>query len=81
MVELRLEDSEAELKRRQAAAPRGTGGYDPYDRDPLQRRRPGVPAPAAHQGADVRQLSEWIRLQREIEALKQNDKDGRPKRR
>jgi len=66
---LSLEDTLAEKQR--GLSPRrrsGASGYDPYDAAPTT-------GPAATAGAtsDLRKLSEWIRLKRQIETLK---KDG-----
>ncbi len=42
------------------------GGYDPYDAEPTARLK----APAGkHKPTDLRKLSEWIRLKREVEQL------------
>ena len=41
------------------------GGYDPYDTFP-NVREPGV----AQRQADLRRLSEWIRLKRQVSELK-----------
>ena len=54
---------------------RGSGGYNPYDAPPGSEQA----TPSAH-GTDLRKLSEWIRVRREVEAQKaaqaaQKDKD------
>jgi hypothetical protein len=67
-IELSLEDEDALLERSGGKAlPKGA--YDPYDVDP---RAPRVPAKTAGPAArtDLRKLSEWIKLKREIEDLK-----------
>ncbi len=44
-------------------------GYDPYDRKPGGKPPPPEIEPR-RKPTDLRKLSEWIRLQREVEALK-----------
>ena len=44
------------------------GGYNPYDTFPSVRR-----AGSTRQHADLRQLSEWIRLKRQVEQIKKSD--------
>lgn len=64
--ELRLEEEDALLERG-AGKPLPKGAYNPYDVDP----RRGKPAPeTAAARTDLRKLSEWIKLKREIEDLK-----------
>jgi len=41
------------------------GGYNPYDTFPSVRR-----TGSSRQHADLRQLSEWIRLKRQVEQTK-----------
>lgn len=58
-----------ELMLEQQAAPAGTGaGYDPYETWPSVR----APGSTAKQ-ADLRRLSEWIRLRRQVSQLKRSD--------
>jgi hypothetical protein len=65
-VELSLEEEDA-LLARGTNKPLPQGAYDPYDVDP---RRGRSSAGEAHGRTDLRKLSEWIRLKREIEELK-----------
>ena len=44
------------------------GGYNPYDTFPSVRR-----AGSTRQHADLRQLSEWIRLKRQVAQIKKTD--------
>ncbi len=44
------------------------GGYNPYDTFPSVR-----PVGSAQQNADLRRLSEWIRLKRQVAQIKQTD--------
>ncbi|MEO7774009.1 MAG: hypothetical protein ABIT36_05925 [Steroidobacteraceae bacterium] len=67
--ELKLEEEDDSLCR-QGIKTNLKGGYDPYDRDPLKKAK--KPA-TSHQRTDLRKLSEWIRLKREVEELKQKD--------
>jgi hypothetical protein len=50
----------------QAPAAKSGGGYNPYDTFP-NVRQPGV----GQRQADLRRLSEWIRLKRQVSQLKQ----------
>jgi len=45
------------------------GGYNPYDTFPSVR-----PVGSAQQNADLRRLSEWIRLKRQVAQIKKTDK-------
>jgi len=58
---------------------KAVGGYNPYDAAPGSKPAPVRPAAAAQlsedtqpqrKPTDLRKLSEWIRLQRQVEALK-----------
>ena len=49
----------------QAVPARSGGGYNPYDTFP-NVRQPGV----GHRQADLRRLSEWIRVKRQVSQLK-----------
>jgi hypothetical protein len=69
MFELSLEDTLAQKARgvqvNARPSSRSSSGYNPYDAEPARtskepRRKP----------TDLRKLSEWIRLQREVEDLK-----------
>ena len=67
-IELSIEDEDAILSRGKAKLP--AGAYDPYDVEP---RRPKAADKVDVPGAtrtDLRKLSEWIKLKREIEELK-----------
>lgn len=44
------------------------GGYNPYDTFPSVRR-----AGSSRQHADLRQLSEWIRLKRQVAQIKKSE--------
>jgi hypothetical protein len=44
------------------------GGYNPYDTFPSVRRNGG-----AQQNADLRRLSEWIRLKRQVAQIKKSE--------
>ena len=79
--ELSLEDTLAQHRR--GLAPPGAkgtvGGYNPYDRpiDLIEDRNPrksGVAPESKRKPTDLRKLSEWIRLQRQVEALKKDPK-------
>lgn len=65
-VELSLEDT-AQIKARGLAAQArsGLGGYNPYDAEPAVKNEQRKPK-------DLRKLSEWIRLQRQVQALKKD---------
>lgn len=65
-LELRLEEDDGDTVRRHGLKPKLKGGYDPYDRDPLKKKKMEV----VRQSPDLRKLSEWIRLKREVEELK-----------
>jgi len=66
-IELSLEDEDALLSRgAKKALPQGA--YNPYDVDP--RRGKATAQSEAQARTDLRKLSEWIKLKREIEELK-----------
>jgi hypothetical protein len=69
-LELKLEGEDEESERRLGKKAPPKGGYDPYDRDPLRRTKDDKAGPAK---TDLRKLSEWIRLTREVEEQKQRD--------
>ncbi len=66
-IELSLEDEDALLERGAKKA-LAQGAYNPYDVDPRRGKK------AVEKGnttrTDLRQLSKWIKLKREIEDLK-----------
>jgi hypothetical protein len=63
--ELSLEDAVAERERGLASTKRdGQIGYNPYDAPPA------VPTVQTRRPKDLRKLSEWIRLQKQVEELK-----------
>jgi len=68
---LSLEDTIAQRIRGVAKrAKSGVSGYNPYDMAPTP------PAPEApHKPTDLRKLSEWIRLTRQVAALKKEKPD------
>ena len=66
-VELSLEEEDA-LLARGASKALPQGAYNPYDVDPRRGKAP--PPGAAGSRTDLRKLSEWIKLKREIEELK-----------
>ena len=68
MLRLELEDT--------AAKPAAVPGYNPYDRNPVKAGPPKKPAAAR---SDLRKLSEWIRLKKEVENLKDADPPAPPK--
>lgn len=66
-IELSLEDENALLERGASKAlPKGA--YNPYDVDPRRGKTAAEKAPAAR--TDLRQLSRWIQLKREVDELK-----------
>lgn len=73
--ELSLEDTLAETRR---VTPQGAKapvkGYNPYDTPvgsaDASKPKPGASSEAKRKPTDLRKLSEWIRLQRQVEALK-----------
>ncbi len=72
-------DEDFEFSLEDTIAPRGGSqgdrkgkpvvGYDPYDRTAAAKPPPPEVEPR-RKPTDLRKLSEWIRLQREVEALK-----------
>jgi hypothetical protein len=75
-LELKLEDDDGEMLRRLGPQAPVKGGYNPYDRDPQRRTKPEA---VSHANTDLRKLSEWIRLKREVEELKKQDEAQEPK--
>jgi hypothetical protein len=67
-TELSLEDTLSQKARGLwRASKTGRSGYNPYDTGPTEK----APRSAqAKKPTDLRKLSEWIRLTREVEALK-----------
>ena len=67
-ADLSLEDTAAQRQRGLPARSRtGASGYNPYDANPVHKR-----AEARRKPTDLRKLSEWIRLQQQVEASKKN---------
>jgi hypothetical protein len=64
-IELSLEDEDELLSRGKPRLP--AGAYNPYDVDPRTGKKTAR-APAAR--TDLRKLSEWIKLKREVDELK-----------
>ncbi|MFI4895761.1 MAG: hypothetical protein ACHP9W_05485 [Steroidobacterales bacterium] len=76
---LSLEDTIAQIKRGlEVRSHTGQSGYNPYNAVPPPAHGASAPSTGranhAHASTDLRKLSEWIRLSREVAALK---KDGR----
>jgi hypothetical protein len=70
--DLSLEDTLAQQKRGLNVRPKlkPEDGYNPYD------TWPSIQEPdATKRNTDLRRLSEWIRLKRQVESLKKNDAD------
>lgn len=72
--ELSLEDTVAQRQRGLSVSHRTTvtSGYNPYDASP---KAPSKDKDASRKPTDLRKLSEWIRLQRQVEALKKDPID------
>jgi hypothetical protein len=79
--ELSLEDTLSQHRR--GVSPSGAkgtvGGYNPYDTpigstDDRNPRKSGAAPDPKRKPTDLRKLSEWIRLQRQVEALKKDPK-------
>ncbi len=72
--DLSLEDTLAQRQRGLAVTPKKpvVSGYNPYDRGNAARRAP-PPEQPPRKPTDLRKLSEWIRLQRQVEQLKKED--------
>ena len=67
-VKLSLEDTISQKMRGVAARRTAVAGYNPYDADPAAApKNPG----SKRKHTDLRKLSEWIRLKREVELLNQ----------
>jgi GH35 family endo-1,4-beta-xylanase len=71
-VEFTLEDTIAQRGHPSSAHNKAPPvvGYNPYERAAGAKATPKEPEPR-RKPTDLRKLSEWIRLQREVEALKQ----------
>jgi len=70
--DLSLEDTLAQRQRGVNVTPstKPEDGYNPYD------TWPSIQEPdAAKRNTDLRRLSEWIRMKRQVETLKKDDKD------
>jgi len=83
--ELSLEDTLAQHRRGIAPdSAKGTVvGYNPYDTalvppDERNPRNPGSAPDSKRKPTDLRKLSEWIRLQRQVEALKKQGPESDP---
>jgi hypothetical protein len=69
LYELSLEDTLAQKMRGVPVKTRvNSSGYNPYD-----AMAPGKSRDAPRKQTDLRKLSEWIRLQRQVEELKKRD--------
>jgi hypothetical protein len=68
-LKLSLEDTVAQKMRGLPVKARtGVGGYNPYDAVPAAKAKYEEPKPKP---TDLRKLSEWIRLQRQVAELNQ----------
>jgi hypothetical protein len=80
--ELSLEDTLSQQRRGLTPQSRkGTVvGYNPYDTPvvPPDATKLGVPPESKRKPTDLRKLSEWIRLQRQVEALKKQGPESDP---
>lgn len=75
--DLVLEDTAALRKRGVAVGANPITGYNPYDTGPAVASRPArEAATAAAKRTDLRKLSEWIRVQRQVENLKKDGDEG-----
>jgi hypothetical protein len=83
--ELTLEDTLSQHSR--GLTPHGKKGtvvgYNPYDTpnvpvEDRNPRNPGIPPEPKKKPTDLRKLSEWIRLQRQVEALKKQGPEADP---
>jgi len=82
-LELSIEDTAAQLRRGlrpPGGRPAGVG-YNPYDVAPAAGGRSDhAPVPEdgkpAHKPTDLRKLSEWIKLQRRVQALKSEESEA-----
>jgi hypothetical protein len=81
--ELSLEDTLSQHRR--GLTPPGAkgtvGGYNPYDTpvgasEDRNPKKPGAPSDPKRKPTDLRKLSDWIRLQRQVEALKKDPEPG-----
>jgi hypothetical protein len=72
-LSLSLEDTVAQRMRGIAKRAKGgvVGGYNPYDMEPTAPKK----AEATEKPTDLRKLSEWIRLTRQVAALKKEKPD------
>jgi hypothetical protein len=72
-LSLSLEDTIAQRMRGVAKRAKGAGvaGYNPYDMEPTAPKK----AEVAEKPTDLRKLSEWIRLTRQVAALKKEKPD------
>ncbi|HWG78080.1 MAG TPA: hypothetical protein VN660_14980 [Steroidobacteraceae bacterium] len=74
--DLALEDTVALRKRGMAVSANPVTGYNPYDTGPAAGAHPARDTAAASaKRTDLRKLSEWIRVQRQVEVLKKKDGD------
>ncbi len=74
ILELALEDTAALRNRGVAVAASPVVGYNPYDTGPASGKQVAPErATTAPKRTDLRQLSEWIKMQRRVEDLKKDD--------
>jgi hypothetical protein len=77
--ELSLEDTIAQQRRGLFPKGKKADSYNPYDMDTpaAPANKPSVAADPKRRPTDLRKLSEWIRLQRQVEALKKDGPDSK----
>ncbi len=74
-VKLSLEDTIAQRMRGAAVKRSVVSGYNPYNAEPATTsKQPG----SKRKPTDLRKLSEWIRLKREVEQLNQEPPKKKP---
>jgi hypothetical protein len=67
-IELSLEDEDELLSRGKPRLP--AGAYNPYDVDPRATKAKAAAATKAAHTTDLRKLSQWIKLKRDVDELK-----------
>lgn len=70
-LNLSIEDTAAQKMRVAPGKVRVASGYNPYDAvAPLRQNDPKKKEEEKRKPTDLRKLSEWIRMQRQVEALR-----------